>query len=252
MVLISTELQRRKQQASSRSSEVFWMNELGILRKTVDQCLLNNMNTRGVIMQFQSTLNQISKALIQSSEALPLPLLQSIVDYCSQWLLDVGFTNWMESAVSTNQHGILDTFCLFRKAVRDNCLTSLKQGEGVNVCKSVLKECDIIRETMSAEHKITLIDGKEDLLWVTGELPKKEKAPSKQKPKQGLVASLPPSEMFKQSGEYSCFDERGFPSCDASGKPLSANKIKKLTKQYNTHKAIHEKWLASQSKSIVC
>lgn len=222
------------------------MNEFGLLRKNVDQMLLNNMNTRGVIMHFQTVLNTMSKSLMQSSDMLPIPILQCIVDYIEKWLLDVGFVSWKTEEIQLNQQGVLDTFCQFRKTIRDTCLLSLKSDDSEkDVCKKVLKECDQIRETVSTQHKITLIDGKEGLLWVTGELPKSNPSP-KQSQKKGLTPSLPPSEMFKQSDAYSMFDERGIPTCDKSGKPLSASKLKKLNKQYNTHKAIHEKWLASQ------
>lgn len=227
--------------SSNRSCELYWMKEYGTLQQNVDSCLLDNMNTRGMIMQLQSTLSAMSKTLLNDSGNTPVSVFQSIVDYAVQLLKDVGFVNILSSSVERDQQGILNTFCTFRKNIRDSCLVSLKGNETATVLsKQLLKQCDQIRDTVSTNHKITMIDGKEGLLWIAGEIPKKEKKKS-----QGLVPSLPPSELFKQSGEYSAFDERGVPTHDQNGKPLSASKLKKLNKQYNTHKAIHEKWLAS-------
>lgn len=226
------------------------MKEFGNLRQNVDSFLLDNMNTRGMIMQLQSTLSAMSKILLNDGANTPVSVFRSIVDYAVQLLKDVGFVNILASSVEGDQQGILDTFCTFRKNIRDSCLVTLKSNESAAVLsKELLKECDHIRDTFSTNHKITMIDGKDGLLWIAGEIPKKEK--KEKKKSQGLVPSLPPSELFKQSGEYSAFDERGVPTHDQNGKPLSASKLKKLNKQYNTHKAIHEKWLASQ-KYIVC
>ena len=253
-MLISTEIDKRKRQTGENTDfqqASFWMSEFGKLRQNVDELLLNNMNTRGVILQIQSILTAISKSMLKSSKPAPLAIYESILLYCKQWLHDVGFVD-LDQSTGELQQGVIDTFCEFRKSVRDSCLHNLQEAKdhssasSVDLSKQLLKECDGIRTRMSDKHKITIIDGKEGLLWVAGELPKKKEEKKPTEKKQGLVASIPPSEMFRQSGEYSSFDERGIPTCDKDGKPLSASRIKKLTKQYNTHKAIHEKWLASK------
>ena len=108
---------------------------------------------------------------------------------------------------------------------------------------------------MSEKHAISIIDGNPDVLWLPGKLQNKKKKEVEKAGKPGkpsLTANIPPSEMFKQSGEYSQFDENGFPTHDRTGKPISQSKMKKLRKQYETHKAIHEKWLNQTKKLPVC
>lgn len=116
---------------------------------------------------------------------------------------------------------------------------------------------------MSDKHSISIIDGNPDVLWLPGKLQTKKKDDKNKKTntqtgemkktgKPSLTANIPPNEMFKQSGEYSQFDENGFPTHDKTGKPISQSKMKKLRKQYETHKAIHEKWLNQHKKYIVC
>ena len=108
---------------------------------------------------------------------------------------------------------------------------------------------------MSEKHAISIVDGNPDVLWLPGKLQNKNKNKKKEEGKTGkpsLTANIPPSEMFKQSGEYSQFDANGFPTHDKTGKPISQSKMKKLKKQYETHKAIHEKWLNQTKKLCVC
>ena len=96
---------------------------------------------------------------------------------------------------------------------------------------------------MSEEHSVSIIDGSPSVLWVPGKLQTK-KPVSKSKPV--LTPDIPPEVMFRKSGEYSEFDSNGIPTHGKNGKPLSATKLKKLHKQYETHKAIHQKWLSQK------
>lgn len=64
-------------------------------------------------------------------------------------------------------------------------------------------------------------------------------------------AKIPPEQLF-QSKEaldlYSQFDAIGIPTHDKAGEPLSKNVIKKLTKDYEKQKEVHEKYLEKVSK----
>lgn len=103
---------------------------------------------------------------------------------------------------------------------------------------------------MSENHSISIIDGNPSVLWVPGKLQTKKLA---SKPKSALTPDIPPSEMFKRNKEYTLFDLNGIPTHDKNGKPLSVTKLKKLHRQYETHKAIHDKWLSQKhTKSFVC
>lgn len=249
LLLVSTELNKRQNNnTSNREREKYWMNEYSIFQQTIQCLLMENMNTHDIIINMQSLLHRMSKEVLDGSVNLPISIMKSIVEYCEDFLKDAGFVGVQTKEMDLQQQGLLDTFCTFRQTIRNDCLESLKDEEKKKeLNKKLLNECDLIRSTVSTSYKITMIDGKDGILWIPGEIPQKKTSDNKKK-KQGLVASLPPSEMFKQSGEYSTFDENGFPILYKNGKPVSPTKLKKLHKQYETHKAIHEKWLASQKK----
>ena len=102
---------------------------------------------------------------------------------------------------------------------------------------------------MAKKHAISIVDGNPAILWVPGAMQTKEKPKSaKKSAKPTLTADVEPSELFRRTGEYSQFDANGIPTHDKTGKPLSASKLKKFRKQFETHKAIHEKWLNQKHK----
>jgi cysteinyl-tRNA synthetase len=59
-------------------------------------------------------------------------------------------------------------------------------------------------------------------------------------------AKIAPNTMFlAQKGElYSVFDENGIPTHDKDNIPLAKNVIKKLQKEYNKQKELHEAYLS--------
>ncbi|KAK5164664.1 cysteinyl-tRNA synthetase [Saxophila tyrrhenica] len=56
---------------------------------------------------------------------------------------------------------------------------------------------------------------------------------------------LNPVEMFKADEEFSEWDEEGLPTKDASGEPLAKSRVKKLKKDWERQKKLHEAYLAS-------
>ncbi|KAL8358567.1 hypothetical protein RB598_003027 [Gaeumannomyces tritici] len=59
-------------------------------------------------------------------------------------------------------------------------------------------------------------------------------------------AKVDPLLMFKTSGEYLEWDERGIPTVDAVGNVVSKSRHKKLIKEWEKQKTRHEEWLATQ------
>jgi cysteinyl-tRNA synthetase len=60
-------------------------------------------------------------------------------------------------------------------------------------------------------------------------------------------AKIAPEQLFRGSAEYGEFDENGVPTSDQQGNPLSKSLIKKLLKQYNVQKKLHDEYLAGKS-----
>jgi cysteinyl-tRNA synthetase len=59
-------------------------------------------------------------------------------------------------------------------------------------------------------------------------------------------AKVDPLLMFRTSGEYLEWDESGIPTVDVAGDMVSKNKRKKLVKEWEKQKKMHEEWLATQ------
>ncbi|KIH89855.1 cysteinyl-tRNA synthetase [Sporothrix brasiliensis 5110] len=59
-------------------------------------------------------------------------------------------------------------------------------------------------------------------------------------------AKVDPLQMFKDSNEYLAWDERGIPTVDATGNAVSKSKRKKLVREWEKQKTVHEEWLATR------
>ena len=69
-------------------------------------------------------------------------------------------------------------------------------------------------------------------------------AAEKERLEKGKLSHL---EMFRTS-EYSEWDEEGLPLKDAEGKEVAKSKSKKLKKDWERQKKLHEAWQATQAK----
>ncbi|KAL4860957.1 hypothetical protein BDV12DRAFT_84642 [Aspergillus spectabilis] len=68
---------------------------------------------------------------------------------------------------------------------------------------------------------------------------------AQQKLEKGKLSHL---EMFR-TNEYSAWDEEGLPTRDATGEDITKSRAKKLRKDWERQKKLHETWLASQQGS---
>lgn len=74
---------------------------------------------------------------------------------------------------------------------------------------------------------------------------KKQQAIEAQKEQERLErAKTPAEELFKGNEDYSAFDERGIPTADKEGKALSKSLAKKLAKQWEQQKKLHDEYLS--------
>ena len=58
-------------------------------------------------------------------------------------------------------------------------------------------------------------------------------------------AKVNPSKMFQlgeYSGQFSAYDERGVPTADMQGQPLSKNRTKKFEAEYQAQKKLHDEY----------
>ncbi|KNG81299.1 cysteinyl-tRNA synthetase, partial [Aspergillus nomiae NRRL 13137] len=141
-----------------------------------------------------------------------------------------------------------------------NKLSSLEESS--NISKEVLALCDRVRDIDLFEVGVYLED-RDNLPAlvrpVTRELiqareEKAKRAQQKQlekekKEKEALErlqkGKLSHLEMFR-TNEYSAWDDEGLPTRDAAGEEIAKSRAKKLRKDWERQKKLHEQWLASQ------
>lgn len=220
-----------------------WLEKWSEAKCKINESLSNDSNTRQVVSETQNLLREIEKCLLENRQALAGRVASQITDELIDLYSDLGFV-FDAKPTERRDKEMMDSLCEFRSAVRAICLKDTRS----EVSREVLQACDALRQSTSDRFGITIVDGKSDVRWVVGPLPKNQPKKAKQ---EGLNPSIPPSEMFLGSSEFSAFDKEGIPTLDKDGKPLSASRLKKLRKQYATHSLIHSKWL-EQKKRCVC
>ena len=140
------------------------------------------------------------------------------------------------------------------------------QQDGEGLSRNVLALCDRVRDGDLWERGIYLEDregGKPALVrLVTKEMKaakqeKEEKERQKQKAKAEREAEaaakadkgrLSHQDMFKTE-EYSAWDEEGLPTRDKDGEEVTKSRAKKLRKDWERQKKLHEAWLKINSSS---
>eukprot|EP01096_Ripella_sp_DP13-Kostka_P007094 TRINITY_DN2583_c0_g1_i1.p1 TRINITY_DN2583_c0_g1~~TRINITY_DN2583_c0_g1_i1.p1 ORF type:complete len:927 (+),score=491.36 TRINITY_DN2583_c0_g1_i1:55-2781(+) len=84
---------------------------------------------------------------------------------------------------------------------------------------------------------------------------KREREEQQRKKQEELEAKtkIPPADLFKvwkdYAGKFTAFDDNGFPTLDAEGKPVSKKSVKNLQKDFEAHKKLHAAYLAKNPSS---
>lgn len=76
---------------------------------------------------------------------------------------------------------------------------------------------------------------------------KREKEEAEKAAKKAELAKLSPLDMFRTQ-EYSGWDDEGLPIRDAKGEEIPKNKMKKLRKEWEKQKKLHDEWILSNGK----
>ncbi|KAL2809754.1 tRNA synthetases class I (C) catalytic domain-containing protein [Aspergillus granulosus] len=93
-----------------------------------------------------------------------------------------------------------------------------------------------------------LIQAREEKAAQALQKQKEREAKEKEALKKLEKGKLSHLEMFRTS-EYSAWDEEGLPTRDAGGEEITKSRAKKLRKDWERQKKLHETWLASQQGS---
>ena len=158
-----------------------------------------------------------------------------------------------------------DIFSSFKTSIQSlSTQDAAAQKLPQNLSKEVLQLCDRLRDVDLWDQGIyiedSLITNEAAIVrpltreMVTARREREERDLAKQKAKEerereaaakaekGKLSHL---EMFRTS-EYSAWDDEGLPSRDAEGQEITKSKTKKLRKDWERQKKLHEAWLTSQ------
>lgn len=139
-------------------------------------------------------------------------------------------------------------------------VTSIEQSDNIN--KEILALCDRVRDVDLFDLGIYLEDRENrpalvrpitrELIQAREEKAAREhqKQVEKERKEQEALQRLEKGklshlDMFRTK-EFSAWDEEGIPTRDASGEEINKNRTKKLRKDWERQKKLHETWLASQ------
>ncbi|KAJ1783098.1 cysteinyl-tRNA synthetase, partial [Coemansia sp. RSA 2167] len=210
---------------------------------------------------------------------IDLQIVQTVVEYVSRIMRVFGMSNegsalgWGSSAASSDGQGAADRESIllpvarvlsdFRDVVRELALSG---GDK----QALLKLCDKIRDSDLPELGVIIDDHgdgralvkiadpeeirrdreRQEAEIAQRLLTKQLQAQKAEEKRQGRLAKgkQSPEEMFRTPEMlelYSAWDEHGIPTKDKAGEELTKNKVKKLAKEYDAQKKLHEKYLES-------
>ncbi|ESO08595.1 hypothetical protein HELRODRAFT_98035 [Helobdella robusta] len=270
----------RKQSAGALESFVKWtdrevqLNDKFQECKTlVHECLCDNLDTRGAldnIRELISSSNIYVDVARKTLASIDGTLLRTVAHYITHMFKIFGAIDDDETIgfpVAGSQANLeeqvmpyLEAFATFRDKVR----TEARKHKAVDI----LKLCDDVRDDVlpnlgvrledheGQDTSIKLVD-REMLMKEREEkveqerlkkLQKEEKL-AQQKSKQD-VGKLSPTKMFtSETHLYSAFDDKGLPTHDVNGEPLSKSQLKKLQKLYEAQSKKHAEYLRSAQEA---
>eukprot|EP00127_Corallochytrium_limacisporum_P007373 Clim_evm10s249 gene=Clim_evmTU10s249 len=250
------------------------LSEFVSLREKVHEAMCNSMDTPTVMGLLRDMVNAANKHM-KASGIPHSGVLRTVAVYITRMFRIfgaiqgddnvIGFTS--AEGAGANAEDIAMPYLEALAQFRDRVRAMVREGAGA---KDLLQLCDELRDDVLPELGVRLEDrddgkatvklaSREDLLRekeqkaALKEEQDRKKAEAKaraaeQARKKLEKGKVPPSELFKsETDKYSEFDERGVPTKDTAGEPLSKSALKKLEKAYTQQEKLHKDYLAAQS-----
>ncbi|KAL2866251.1 cysteine--tRNA ligase [Aspergillus lucknowensis] len=153
----------------------------------------------------------------------------------------------------------------YASVLSDFCTKVSSLEESANIGKDILALCDRVRDVDLFDLGVyledrenlpaivrpvsrDLIQAREEKAALALQKQREKEAKEKEALKRLEKGKLSHLEMFR-TNEYSAWDDEGVPTRDAAGEEIAKNRAKKLRKDWERQKKLHETWLASQQGS---
>lgn len=270
------------QYVSSKEHEM--IQKLEDTKKEVREYLADDFDTPRAITSLLELVREANKYIEDSK--LSSVVLSNVARYITTTLrtfglvqdsADIGFPLETSSAdagaTTVNKEQLLtpllDVLTNFRETVRIAAIsgdTKAVLAAADRLRDDILPDLGVRMEDKGSGSEIVTVWKLEDPEILRREKLQKEEA-KKQKEQAKLdqerkdkereeKSKIPPENMFLEEVDetgtrlYSAFDETGMPTKDKTGEPLAKSLLKKLAKEYQKQKDLHEKYLAKLASAV--
>ncbi|KAG5518713.1 hypothetical protein PMAC_002682 [Pneumocystis sp. 'macacae'] len=238
-------------------------------QESLHSALCDNFNTPAALDIILDLITKTNKYISQAQINVNILIITNISKWISNILKIFGLKNdnfnvidynkVNDSTINNNKEIIMPyikTLASFRDKIRNISIAS-RSKSNIELSKDILQLCDKLRDVDLIDIGIQLEDrdqGDSLIKFVNKEelqqekklkqelLNKKLSLEQERQLQKVLKGKLSPKELF-QNNEYSKWNDQGLPICDAQGNELSKSKQKKLIKDWEKQRILHEKYL---------
>ncbi|KAF9236364.1 tRNA synthetases class I (C) catalytic domain-containing protein [Melanogaster broomeanus] len=258
------------------------MNELYASKLAFRAALCDSFNTPEALKILRDLVSRTNVYINSRGKSLNADLVEQLARWVGNMLRMFGLGGGEEVELGWGQEITDSVNAINREEVLMPCLRAISSfRDGVrrlaiakedDSLKEILKLCDRLRDDDLVPLGVAL-DDQEDGKALVKLVPPSELIKARDEKRQKLEAHAarkvalaqaeqqkrlaklekgrtPPEELFKPphvpEGMYSQWNEQGIPTADRAGEKLSKSLEKKLLKEWNKQKELHEEFLASQ------
>ncbi|KAJ2826927.1 cysteinyl-tRNA synthetase [Coemansia erecta] len=245
----------------------------------VHRALLDSFDTPAAMRAVQEIVSRTNTYLQRGRDNIDLQVVHAVVEYVSRIMRVFGMGSegpalgWGASAAGPDGQGAADRESVllpvarvlsdFRDVVRELALSGGDKQALLKLCDKIrdqdLPELGVIIDDHGDGRALVKIADPEEIRRdrerqeaeaAARQLSKQREAQKAEEKRQARLAKgkQAPEDMFRTPEMhelYSAWDERGIPTKDKAGEELTKNKVKKLAKEYDAQKKLHEKYLES-------
>ncbi|GAA5804655.1 hypothetical protein HPULCUR_010157 [Helicostylum pulchrum] len=253
-----------------RDAEKDLLNILQDKQDGVHAALCDSINTPKVMDEVMELVNYTNKYMTSAgAKNVNVHLLNKVAKWITSLMkifgvadngAEIGFGSVAGQSGNAEEllMPYLQTLSTFRDQVRIGARNKVEHTE-------FLKLCDDLRDNQLVELSVSLddqedgialvklvpreelIQAREKKLAIAAEKEAKKAAAAAERERKRLEklekGKLAPQDLFKTSGEFSKFDDAGFPTHTKDGEEITKSRKKKAQKEWDMQKKLHEEYL---------
>ncbi|KAI8070366.1 cysteinyl-tRNA synthetase [Gongronella butleri] len=234
----------------------------------VHAALCDSINTATAMDEIMSLITQTNKYLAGGAKAVNPHLLTKVASWVTTMMkifgvadngVEIGFGSAVQGGSSDDAvMPYLHAMSSFRDDVRRLARDRAPYPEILTVCDKVrdetmvdlgvsLDDQDDGTALVKLVPREVLVEAREKKLAVAAEKRAKQAAQAAEKERKRLEklerGKVAPQDMFKASDEFSKLDDQGVPTHMKDGEEVTKSRRKKLQKEWDTQKKLHEQYL---------